>query len=886
MDEKQEQKKLMLRRAEAAVMAHDFELAARLYKSFLKEDEENIDLLRALGSVYVKAGNDENALAYYEKINNLAPTDFNALNSLGGIYRRLKQYEKSIAVLKDALSLGEDDAQANYNLGFTYRALERYDEAIECFNSVIDVNPNDVLTYNHLGAIYAMRGEYQKAIASYMRGLQVDPNHPVLQLNLAKSYKALHNDADAAMAYEAALRAKPGWREATKDYINLLLRYRRTKDAEHLAKKSVALHPEDVAIRNALGKIYLKQFDYENAAQTFERAHKLNEKNIDALIGLAESYEKNNKINDALDAIRTVESLQDNDDAIKKQYAHVLLSAGKYEAAAKKITHVYNKDKNDVETLDLCGQYYICKDDENKADAYYKKIRTLDPSYAEYEKEASARYRQIGRLDKARTYVKRYLAKHKDDSDALILLAQLDEAENDITAALNEYRTVLKYDKDNVLASREAARFSELTELINRNHVDDEEESFERANDIEIVMESPEDAPVEEEVVQPSPILDEDDAFDFDAMGESLLSADDEVDPFEVDKQEDEEDESEPDGLDMLIPERPIDKDGKDVQHGNTDDDIFNSKAGPSSNIDEAISGSADDSFEEDDAGIIPQAGNAPVYQNQLSPPSTELLSQSTDIPPRPLEMTPDADAFDRGLSSQPLEMAPDADAFGRGLSSQPLEMAPDADAFDRGLSPALGADRIAAALDKANAASDYALSEARRAYDAAHEAVEKAERTARETVEKAEQAARETMENAERVVRESAQKAGEEAKLAAEEAKQSIEQAKEEARQLIEQAKEDVAQVGVVARDAADEAMESINQAQENARDAIQHMKEDAAQSISEMKTDVADAINELKDTAEKASGQQQVVVKKTKGLLALAAQIRQMLNLDRTVN
>ena len=88
---------LTLTKAQNAVLSHDWGTAARLYKEMLKSDENNIIYLKALGSVYVKSGEDEKAIPYYEKITNIYPHDVEAMNSLGAIYRRIKKYDRNFA---------------------------------------------------------------------------------------------------------------------------------------------------------------------------------------------------------------------------------------------------------------------------------------------------------------------------------------------------------------------------------------------------------------------------------------------------------------------------------------------------------------------------------------------------------------------------------------------------------------------------------------------------------------------------------------------------------------------------------------------------------------------------------------------------------------------
>ena len=55
-------KDLILTKAQNAVLAHDWVSAASLYKELLRGNESNVDYLKELGSIYVKAGEDEKAI--------------------------------------------------------------------------------------------------------------------------------------------------------------------------------------------------------------------------------------------------------------------------------------------------------------------------------------------------------------------------------------------------------------------------------------------------------------------------------------------------------------------------------------------------------------------------------------------------------------------------------------------------------------------------------------------------------------------------------------------------------------------------------------------------------------------------------------------------------
>lgn len=471
---------LLKSRADAAVLSRDFALAARLYNSLLQQSPNDVELLEKLGSIYVKSGDDKKALPYYTKINSIKPKDFDTLNSLGGIYRRLKQYDNSILVLKQALELNTKVDQVNYNLGFTYKFMGKYDEAVDCFESVIQANPTDVLAYNHLGSIYQKRGENQKAIQTFLKGLKVDRNHPILHLNLAKSYEQEGQVKNAMAEYDAALRSKPGWQDAINEYSKLLISLNKTKEAKELVSQALAVDPQNSKMHSTMGKIYASQSDYESSAEEYKKALESNPESNRALIGMAEALEENGDALKAIEYIEKAEKKNPDDRSILKKSASINLTANRVASAGEKIKTLLNQDREDVEALDLAGQLFIVKNDDVKASNFYNRIHQLDPKYIQHWLKASKRYRQIGKLDKAESSIKRYIQRKPDDAKALTNLALINESLGKTSEALANFKKALQLDSNNVIAKQSLLRISDIiTDIdVNTNLEDDISEPF------------------------------------------------------------------------------------------------------------------------------------------------------------------------------------------------------------------------------------------------------------------------------------------------------------------------------------------------------------------------------------------------------------------------
>lgn len=539
-----DEKEIVFNRAKNAMLSRDFTLAARLFKSLLADDPNNLELLNSLGQLYIKASDDEKALPFYEKIIKLNPVNVDAYNNMGGIYRRLKRYDESIAILNKALSFNKNNSEVKYNLGFTYKLMGKNDEACDCFEYVISENPNDVLAYNHLGSIYATKKDYQKSISIYKRGLQVDPNHPILQYNLARSYVATNADLDAFKAFEAALRAKPSWKDAVKEYSALLNKYSRTKESCEVIQKAINLYPTDGHLYYLLGKSFLVQTDYESAVKSFEKAISLDKTNPSYYEKLIFAYEREQKYDEGLEVAEKGIELFPNNIKIMREKVHLLFSAKKLNTGASVLKNLSELTTRDPHVKDLMGQYYICCDNKKNVALCFDKIRKLNPSYQKYLYNAAYRYIQVEKYEEAVKCLKVFSASQQKNPLPLILLARIEEFKNNYESAIEILKKALSMNPNLNLAKEGIARLTKKIEEaknpIETQEVAEEitseeqtEEVVDSENNVEEISE-PEAEPVAEIETE---IKSEDD-FNLDDFTDLILENDEKIDPFAIEEED------------------------------------------------------------------------------------------------------------------------------------------------------------------------------------------------------------------------------------------------------------------------------------------------------------------------------------------------------------
>lgn len=595
-----DEKEIVFNRAKNAMLSRDFTLAARLFKSLLADDPNNLELLNSLGQLYIKASDDEKALPFYEKIIKLNPVNVDAYNNMGGIYRRLKRYDESIAILNKALSFNKNNSEVKYNLGFTYKLMGKNDEACDCFEYVISENPNDVLAYNHLGSIYATKKDYQKSISIYKRGLQVDPNHPILQYNLARSYVATNSDLDAFKAFEAALRAKPSWKDAVKEYSALLNKYSRTKESCEVIQKAINLYPTDGHLYYLLGKSFLVQTDYESAVKSFEKAISLDNTNPSYYEKLIFAYEREQKYDEGLEVAEKGIELFPNNIKIMREKVHLLFSAKKLNTGASVLKNLSELTTRDPHVKDLMGQYYICCDNKKNVALCFDKIRKLNPSYQNYLYNAAYRYIQVEKYEEAVKCLKVFSASQQKNPLPLILLARIEEFKNNYESAIEILKKALSMNPNLNLAKEGIARLTKKIEEaknpIETQEVAEEitseeqtEEVVDSENNVEEISE-PEVEPVAEIETE---IKSEDD-FNLDDFTDLILENDEKIDPFAI-----EEEDMFDDFMDEDLFNDDLDDEAEEENPLMEEADIFADEKSPDLPVEEIAEEPIDSSIEE-----------------------------------------------------------------------------------------------------------------------------------------------------------------------------------------------------------------------------------------------------------------------------------------------
>ena len=206
------------------------------------------------------------------------PENVDALRLLAGIAMRARQWGDAEALLKKALDKAPDYFQGWMDLGLGLQEQDRMDEAVEAFSKAMEINPGKANPYTAAGTTAAMVGRHEESLELFNEALKRDSGNPGALAGIGHVLKTIGDQDAAIKSYRECIKHNDEHGEAYWSLANL--KTFRFKDEEIAAMENHAANedlPSDPRAHFdfALGKAYEDAGDYEKAFSYYEEGNRL-----------------------------------------------------------------------------------------------------------------------------------------------------------------------------------------------------------------------------------------------------------------------------------------------------------------------------------------------------------------------------------------------------------------------------------------------------------------------------------------------------------------------------------------------------------------------------------------------------------------------------------
>jgi len=329
-------------------------------------------------------------------------------------YEALKQkgienYDRAAEALQKCIEIDNSVPVLYFELGKSYNKLKNFGAAEDAFKEAVDKDPDNEWFLDELYGFYVSQNEYDKAIKTVKQLVRF---HPDYKEDLASLYVRTKK-YDAALEIVDALDAEFGISVSRDVMRNRIYEATgRKKDQIKNLESRVEDNPEKESNYLALIFRYSENNEKEKAFETAKELLKINPNSQLVHLALYKFYIDDNEAERAIESMKIViKSTEIKPEAKLKvltDFVKFVKENPEYEADLIEATAMVS-DTNDSKIVIELGQYYLAKNDKEKALENFEVALKLEPNNFQVLRNIMLLYIDLKKFD---------LAKEKS-SDAL-----------------------------------------------------------------------------------------------------------------------------------------------------------------------------------------------------------------------------------------------------------------------------------------------------------------------------------------------------------------------------------------------------------------------------------------------------------------------------------
>jgi Tfp pilus assembly protein PilF len=232
-----------------------------------------------------------------------------------------------------------------------------YTQAAQLFAKAVAADPKDYSAHFHLALADSMLQHDADAAGEYRKALELRPGLYEAQLNLGILLIRDRQPAEAVPLLSAAAQQKPAEFRPRLYWAQALLDSGDAAGAEEQYKHALELNAKSAAAELGMAHALVKQDHLADAAGHFRASAALDPNYKDALLELADLYEKAHQ---SADAIAIYQQFPDNA-AAQEHLGHLMLEANRSGDAIAPLEAAVHRDPTAANKLALATAYVFAK---------------------------------------------------------------------------------------------------------------------------------------------------------------------------------------------------------------------------------------------------------------------------------------------------------------------------------------------------------------------------------------------------------------------------------------------------------------------------------------------------------------------------------------------
>ncbi|HSA59796.1 MAG TPA: tetratricopeptide repeat protein [bacterium] len=371
--------------------------ALSLTQSWQRQDADNVLPVFYEAWLYQNfIKNAAKAVAAYERVIEIDPSNVKALSALAEIYVERKDEKKALETFGRLESLAPGDANLKLKTAIIYYEQKQYDRAVEKFRDVLREYPGDERIIYYMGVIEENLKHDDEARAEFEKILPASTFYKDARLHMAFLKLRKGDAAGAQEIMEDAIRRKP----AVGPFYEYLAEIHRDRGeygpAIDVLRRGLKKSPEKESLWYNLGMAYDKAGRFPDMVSAMREVLKLNPQNASALNYLGYSYaDRGENLDEALELLKKAVALKPGDGFITDSLGWVHFRRGEWELALSAIQRAYGMVPNEPTITEHLGDVWLKKGDRGKALKYFREAAALLQKKGKDDAEAAKELERV-----------------------------------------------------------------------------------------------------------------------------------------------------------------------------------------------------------------------------------------------------------------------------------------------------------------------------------------------------------------------------------------------------------------------------------------------------------------------------------------------------------
>jgi len=281
----------------------------------------------AAAGLSLRSNHLEEAIAELQSVYMRQPNNTLALYALGHCHERLGRQAEAIEFYQDCLKFKGYLQLPAQRLGAIYFKQGRIEDAIDQYEPLRQHYPDDISNLVILGYLYLAAGQSDKAVDTFNTAILIHPDNFDGRDETIDQMMMDGNLEEALDAVDIRLSESPDRADLVALHADILAAMGATTDAIAQYQHAIRLCPDYLEATIKLGTNYLKMQAEQLAAQQFNRAVEINDRIVEAYVGLAVAQQLAGKPGEARHTLSLAGAIQPNSAFLYAETAKLVLKA-------------------------------------------------------------------------------------------------------------------------------------------------------------------------------------------------------------------------------------------------------------------------------------------------------------------------------------------------------------------------------------------------------------------------------------------------------------------------------------------------------------------------------------------------------------------------------